>query len=57
MMARKPFVINSMIVMPIPSQNKINPNRRFTIHRHLSIFLPDMNLFYFMQNMYKCDNF
>ncbi len=29
MMARKAFVINSMIVMPIPSQNKINPKSRF----------------------------
>ena len=29
MMARKQFVIKSMMVMPIPSQNRINPRSRF----------------------------
>lgn len=38
MMARKPFVMNSMMVMPMPSQNKMKPKSRFMLRRRLSLF-------------------
>ena len=38
MMARKPFVMNSMMVMPMPSQNKMKPKSRFMLRRRHSLF-------------------
>ncbi len=39
MIARKAFVIKSMIVMPMPSQNKIKPRSRFMTNHTLSDLL------------------
>lgn len=59
MTARMPFVIKSMMVMPMPSQNRINPKSRFTIRR-LSFESNDRISFvfyYFIQLGNKCYRF
>ena len=55
MMARKPFVMNSMMVMPMPSQNKMKPKSRFMLRRRLSLFEEWENLIlFYADDVYMC---